>query len=559
MIVLILRRITMKKSIIVSLLALPLVLASCANGDAGSKSESEQPGTSQNEAGTSNDANNSNVPAESSSVAPEKTRTEKLVELFGLMATGASSTFVEPTTVSTYYLGENIGILDIYSDTAIENGAENGGVLIAKNYGVFKYGYDDDAEDITSLDVISPNTSLLASDLVITTKTLGTIGKDLTWTESARTHTFTTYDESFVTAVGGLLGYEKYISSYSTKKVAFKITEDGKTINNMELTLSGAASDSGLRDVTISNMRIEKVGSTVDLGIESFAKNPTGIRAATAWSQAELNFFTTNYNASFDLPYPTGASWATYEYVTQNGIFVWEDYKCGDKTTTYVAQLTAKGYILNQDESDATKGVYVYEKQIDETSRGAIRQVVMVMFEAADAQNPLYPYGTFTIASYVYRKTASGATGSAAVDDFYDVVDSEMSIMSPTTQAFPQIDVGNPISATYTDETEEEVYDLDYYIEAIDLVYGYLDAVYATRAEAQAVVSSIISACVAAGFTDASASSQADGVCYKTDGYDSDWDYQIQITMVITANDDGTYTLRIVLWHFGYYDWSYDW
>ncbi len=541
----------MKKSLIVSLLALPLVLASCANGDAGSKSEPEQPGTSQNEAGTSNDANNSNVPAESSSVAPEKTRTEKLVELFELMATGASSTFVEPTTVSTYYLGENIGILDIYSDNAIENGgAENGGVLIAKNYGVFTYTYDDDAEDITSLDVISPNTTLLTSDLVITTKALGTIGKDLTWTESARTHTFTTYDESFVTAVCGLLGYEKYVSSYSTKKVAFKITEDGKTINNMELTLSGAASDSGLRDVTISNMRIEKVGSTVDLGIESFAKNPTGIRAATAWSQGELNYFTTYYHASFDLPYPTGATWATYEYVAQNGIFVWEDYKCGDKTTTYVAQLTAKGYVLNQEESDATIGLYVYEKELEETSRGTIKQVVMVMFEAADAQNPLYPYGTFTIASYVYRKTAAGGTGGLFDNEINTALSGAMSVSNPNTCILPELTLGNAIDFEWVEDTDPT--DYYYYMDAFT---GTATITYSTLDEAEAALEEIIATFVDYGYTEYPTQSH-DGYVYIYDGYDYNYDYTYycDVYLDINQNSDGTYSIEMRIEHTGWYE-----
>ncbi len=446
----------MKKSLLLTLLAAPLILASCNATPGAQESTPNQPNTSGVESNPANPGDSENPGEQGQSnidVLPstpaEITRAEKVSALFAKMATGASSTFVDPTMATTEYYGENLGYLNIYTQAYLNAGAYNGGIVILPNYGAYQYEYDVDSDDVAYAQIYSPNTTLKTSDFTYTTKDLGLAAANLKFDESARTHTFSTTDETFCSIVAYLDGYGSDANAYPTKKVSFNISDDGETINSLKLTMSGAT-DSSYKDVAEENLKIEKVGKTVNLGVEVFATNTTPT-AATSWS-AEVTSVFTQLNSAFTLPHPTGATYAVIETINEKNEFVYYDLKCGDKSSAYGAQLVAAGFTL----TDAAKGRY--EKTL--TADGAnpeIRQYVEVSFTPTAGTNAadIMPYGVFSFSSSVYRvrNTQPGTGPSGGV---YDDIASLKTYQDPNLEILPGIDFGDtPVDIEFIDATAQ--------------------------------------------------------------------------------------------------------
>lgn len=447
----------MKKSLLLTLLAAPLILASC--GTSGAKESTPNPTDTSNVGGESANPGDTQNPGEQgesqqqpeqSSNPPEITRAEKVTALFAKMATGASSTFVDPTMATTEYYGENLGYLNIFTAAYLNAGAYNGGVVIIPNYGAYKYEYDVDADNITYAQIYSPNTTLKTSDFTYTTKDLGLAAANLKFDESARTHTFSTTDETFCSIIAALDGYGSDTSNYPTKKVSFNISDDGETINNLKLTMSGATDKTNYPDVAEENLKIEKVGTTVNLEVEVFSTNTTPT-AATSWSTVETDVFAQFYNG-FALPFPTGATYAVRESINEKNEFVYYDLKCGDKTASYGAQLVAAGFTL----TDASKGRY--EKTLSAPDANPeIRQYVEVSFLATAGTNysELLPYGMFGFSSSIYR-VRNSQPGTGPTGGVYDDIASLKTYQDPNLEILPGIDFGDtPVDIEFIDATAE--------------------------------------------------------------------------------------------------------
>lgn len=546
----------MKKRLLLGLLAAPLVLASCG-GD--TPAESKDPTTSQGdtlpggESAPASEAGNSQgeQPGASSeqpaaSSEPELTRAEKVTALFAKMATGASSTFVDPTYRTLEYYGEDKGVLSIYTDEMIEYGAYNGGVLKIANYGLFQYSYDLDTETVDDYLIYATNTALNISDVVTTTKTLGQVAANVQFAESARTHTFSTSDAAFVTAFAGVVGYgEDTAALYPTKKVEFKVSDDGLSLTNFSLTLSGST-DRNNKDIKEEGFKIEKVGKTIDLGVEDFIANPPSFRAPTNWSAAATSVFG-QIATGFSLPFPTGATWASYEDVTTSAgvpTFLFVDYKCGDKTTTYKTQVEAAGFTLNAGETDATQKYYVYEKELapaTDTSN-QIMQRLEFIYVPSTGTVTLHPAGQFLVMSQAYE-----VEETITVDELNGILATKMSYEEADKPILPTFNLGTNGGVVYQDATAEMAAQYPAYDQ---LFYGVIKIYFATEAEAQAAILALANQLEAAGYEEDVYTEYMYGldlVFDKTDGSDGVMSYDCFVYGMVAYDDDGNYAGYIML------------
>jgi len=563
----------MKKRLLLGLLAAPLILASCGGTEPAESKEGADIETSQSTPEAVNsqgEAPGESTPEANTSTAPELTRAEKVAALFARMATGASSTFVDPTTRSLEYYGDSIGFMNIYTEAYLKanTSAYNGGLAVIKNYGIFSFSYDTDTETVDGAQIYSPNTALTIGDLTYTTKDLGLAATNATFTEGARTHTFTTNDETFCSVLAAIDGYGSVMDQYPTKKVTFNISDDGEKINNLTLSMTGATDKTTYKDISESGLSIERVGTTIDLDIEVFAKN-TVPTASTAWGTQLTSIFTQYIHSSFSLPFPSFATYAAVSTFDQSPVdssayeFYFYDLKCGDKTANYAAQLTAAGFSL----AAGTTGTYEKTLEAATANSDEVRQVVTVAFQDTTGTEyaTIYPYGFFAIESYT--REVETLTPTATVISALGAV---MSVVNTTESMFPNFSFGNTTGIVYKDLTADAQ---AYYGDTYDQVfYGSLKIYYATLAEAQAAVASIISYLTKLGYTESYyASYYGYDIYYEKElgsAYSSQLsatcEYYSEVMGYIAYDDDDNYLGYIVL-AFDYYgaessgyDYDYD-
>ena len=387
-----------KKNLLLALLSSSLILASCGDDKTDSKDATEN-GTSQADDSnvTSGDPTGTSEPEIS---VDTRTNEQKVKELFALMAQGKTSTF-EYEGYKTEYYGDDKGIWTTVP-TNTDGYTDYGTALIA-NYGIYNIEYDDDSDEMYLSSIITPNTALTIADVAFTTKDLGTAAASIAWAESSRTHTFSTTDTTFCATMMCMLGLNDYVGAYAGMKVSFNVNETGTALTNMALALTNGTSEGkALRDLTVEGMKISKVNETMNLDFEVLIAN-SQITARTAWSQYELAYFTTYIHASFTLPFPTGASYAINETVTQSGAFVFMDYGCGNLVNSYKTQLETAGFTVNDDLTNSTTGVFGYEKTLVAASgtTGPIKEYVMFTWNNDATQAKMYPNGVFVIQAYV--------------------------------------------------------------------------------------------------------------------------------------------------------------
>lgn len=547
----------MKKRLLLGLLAAPLILASCGGDKPADSKDPEtsigdqsNPEQSNSQGGQPGDESSIDAPTPSS--APELTRAEKVTALFAKMATGASSSFVDPGMATTEYYGETKGMLNFYNDQYLAYGATNGGIAVVPNYGIYQVSYDVETDSVDGAQIFSPNKTLKVSDLTATTKLLGTAAATVTFAESARTHTFSTTDNDFVAAFAALDGYGSDISAYTTKKVTFNISEDGESLLNMTLDLTGAADKTANPDVKETGLKIEKVGTTINLDLDVFTSN-FAPATPTAWSAAAASYLNSLYQG-YTLPFLSGATYASIETIGDSNEFIFMDLGCGDKTVSYGAQLTAAGF--KHDATDPTLYTKILEEETE--TRGAIVQTVNVEYQSA-AGTPyaaVYPNGIFEISAYLY---AEGTVLSEA--GLNQILAAEASYDDPSVSVFPTLNIGSNLGIEWQDATADMQ---AAYPDTDELLYGIIKVYYATLAEAQAAVTSLTAQFISYGYQDYTADAQAygypdDAYLILDDGYDFDYttydyfEYSCIVRMQIAKDASGNYLgyLLISVDHYG--------
>ncbi|MCR5514291.1 MAG: hypothetical protein K6F36_02510 [Bacilli bacterium] len=312
-----------KKNLLLALLSSSLILASCGDDKTNDKGSTE---TETSQAGDSNATSGDPTGTSEPEISVDtRTNQEKVNDLFALMAQGKTSTF-EYEGYKTEYYGDDKGTWTTVP--ANDEGYTDYGVAVIPDYGIYQVEYDEDSDEMYLSSILTPNTALKIVDISYTTKDLGAAAANVTWTESSRTHTFSTTDTTFCATMMCMLGLNDYVDSYGGMKASFVVNEAGTAITNLSLALT-SPTVSTLKAVTIEGMKISKIDTTINLDFLDLVANAT-VTTKTGWSQYELAYFTTYIHASFTLPFPTGASYAINETVTQSGAFVFMDYGCGN-------------------------------------------------------------------------------------------------------------------------------------------------------------------------------------------------------------------------------------
>ena len=466
-----------KKNLLLALLSSSLILASCGDDKA------EDKGSKGNETSQTGDSNATSDPVGTSE--PEvsvdtRTNEQKVKELFALMAQDKSSTFEYNGYITEYY-GNEKGLWNIVP--ANDQGYTDNGIAVVPNYGIYDVEYDDESDEMYLNSIVTPNTALKIDAVAYTTKDLGEAAASVTWTESSRTHTMSTTDVTFCNAMMYMLGLNEDIDSYGSKKVSFVVNEAGTAITNLSLDLS-SPTVSTAKAQKHEGMKISKVGSTINLDFEVLITN-ANITTKTAWNQYETAFFAQYYGTDFTLPFPTGASYAINETLTQNYSFLFTDYGCGNLVNSYKNQVEAAGFALNTEESDVTMGIYCYDKVITAgtLTTGPITEYILFAWSNDPTQAVMYPNGAFKILAY-------------AVEGELQLTYAQMStVLSSHTlengeSYWPTIELTNCTNATYSDITDDA--NDYYYYDGYDFeAYLVIRLYFATEAEAIAAVDEI--------------------------------------------------------------------
>lgn len=435
-----------KRNLLLALLSSSLILASC--GDDKTAQESGKETETSQQSGDSNGASLEPGQTTEPDVSVDtRTNAEKVKALFDEMALGKSST-VEYNGYAIEFYGDTKGLWN--QAPASNTEATSSGIAVIPNYGIYQVGWDDSFKEYYLAGIVSPNKALKISDVQYTTIDLGEAAKTITFTESSRTHTFSTDNADFCDSLLGVLGAGSLATVYGSKKVSFNINEDGSALTNMSLDLS-APTDTQYKATKVEGIKISKIGTTSDLDFEVLITNPD-IAARTAWTNYELQYFTA-LHANFTLPFPTGASYAVNVTVLDDGYgsFYFEDLGCGNLVNSYSNQLTTAGFTLNDEKSDATKGIYCYEKTLVAATNTsyAIKEYVLFAWNNSAQQAKIYPNGSFVIVAYAAKDIPM-----LTEDELTTALRSHT--LADGTIYWPNTNLGNCTGATLEDTTAEE-------------------------------------------------------------------------------------------------------
>ena len=532
-----------KKHLLLALLSSSLVLASCGDKPEEPK-DSKDNGVSQidDSNATSEDPTQ---PSEPEIPADTRTNEQKVKDLFALMALGKTSTF-EYEGFKTEYYGNEKGMWTIVPEN--DEGYESYGMAVVANYGIYNIAYDDEIDMMYLNSIITPNTALKIGDVTFTTKDLGAAAANVTWSESSRTHTFSTTDETFNGVLMAMLGLDDYIGVYAGKKTSFVVNETGTAILNLSLALTNGTSEGKkVKDMAIEGMKISKVDETMNLDFEVLFANPTVV-TKTGWSQQETAFFQTYFHQQFALPFPTGASYAINESITQSGAFMFNDYGCGNIVNSYKTQLEGAGFTLNTDESDLTKGIYCYEKTLvaGSASQAAIKEYVLFTWNNAQEQATIYPNGAFVLVAYVAQEAIKVPTADV-------ITQLRTHTLSDGTVYWPTMNIQNSTGATIEDHTAEEQAKYPNY-EYVEEFYGIVRIYFATEEEAQAALT-LITGQLAKTYT----YSSYNDVYYMQAGDDYYTVEQVVVKVSIAYDENGNYLgyIQITIDSYSYEDYYY--
>ncbi len=509
-----------KRNLLLALLSSSLILASCG-GD--KPADESAKGTETSQSDDSNAASQEPGQTQPDTSVDTRSNADKVKDLFAEMALGKSST-VEYNGYATEFYGDTKGIWNQVPASNTE--ATSSGIAVIPNYGIYQVGWDDGFKEYYLAGIVSPNKALKISDVQYTTIDLGEGAKTVTFTESSRTHTFSTDNAGFCDSLLGVLGAGSLAAVYGSKKVSFNINEDGSALTNMSLDLS-APTDAQYKATKVEGIKISKIGTTSDLDFEVLITNP-GITARTAWTNYELQYFSV-LHTNFTLPFPTGASYAVNVSATEKGEFMFEDLGCGNLVNSYKTQLTNAGFTLNEEKTDTQKGLYVYEKTLVPASGnvGAIKEIVKFAWLNDAAQATIYPNGQFMIVAYpiqeVVKMTVAQLTTELATHTFSD-----------GTQYWPDFVLDNCTGAALDDQTSYmQAQQPDYAAE----FYGIIRLYYETEAQAIAAVETIADQLTKNGYYHDS---------YYDIYYISAGDYytpeEVDITVKVVYDDNGNYS-----------------
>ena len=491
----------MKKLTSAALLSLALLLGSCVP----TETPESQPSTENSDSVSTSLEGDS---AASSADTSEETLADKVKALFTTLAETNNGTYTSKGYFTEQHYGD--GMLHLLDSSKRTTYWGYGEAKIA-NYGIAQFLYTNDTMgvDAEQATIVSPNTNLEYKDYNHILADLGESGKNITFAEASRSHTFSTADEEFVQSLVDLdqLGIDDVADEFTEIKAFFNLSDDGKGFENVGYSLKGSEN---YNDISYSGCTLSNIGTTTKSAkIDAYVKSNPTFTAATAWDAETMAYIAQSAGSvSFTLPFPAQTSYAYSMPANSSTGLIYTDLGCGNKTTAYGQALVAAGYALDDENSNPAQNLYIYTKTISERQglQGAKYAVVGLSYSTATGEAAaIYPNGAWSIYFFVETETSFSDVTLAEVNT---ELQSHKLISNPATPIAPTFTLLDGYTKIDYLDTGADTAE---YLEAMASYYGLtitIDAcfgaeihVYYPEASADAAVANVISQVTAAGFT----------------------------------------------------------
>ena len=492
----------MKKLTSAALLSLALLLSAC------DKPGESTPADTSAEA-TDSTAISSDSGSDASSIVEEETLATKVKNLFTTLATTNNGTYTSAGYFTEYhYEGGMLHILD----SSVRSSLWGYGEAKIANYGIAQFVYTNDTMgvDASMCNIISPNTNISYRDYNHILADLGESGKNITFTEASRSHTFSTNDAEFIQSLCDLdgLGFDGVADEYTTIKAYFNLSEDEKGFEKIGYSLKGSKSGK-YRDIEYANCSLTDIGTTkINAKVDAYLKTNPTFAAATAWDDETLAYINSEASGtSFTLPFPAGTSYAYSMPASADDGLIFTDLGSGDKNTAYGAVLTGQGFTLDNINSDTANGLYIYAKEIAPASgvHGAKTAIVGTAYSAAtgDAAT-IYPNGIWRIYFFVQQEEL---VENVTLEDVNAEFASKKLLTTPTQSILPALTLPEGCTKIdFIDGTASFISEMQQYMAyfgvSVNITYAYSAEVhfYYPEANAEDAVADLSAQLITAGF-----------------------------------------------------------
>ena len=548
----------MKKLTSAALLSLALLLSACQK-----PGDSTPADTSAAETSTDSLAASSDNGSDTTSSVEEQTSAQKIKALFTTLAETGNATYVSNKMKFTeYHYGD--GMLHIF-DASQRTSIWGYGEAKIANYGIAQFAYTNDTVgvDASMTTIVSPNTNLAYKDYNHILNDLGESGKNITFTEASRSHTFSTTDAEFVQSLMELDGVDYYyditVEDFNSAKAYFNLSDDGKSLVNFGYTLTGYQGQANA-SLEMTGSSLSNIGTTaINTKVDAYLKTNPTFAPATAWDADTLAYIA-EAAPGLTLPFPSGTSYAySMPANTESGL-IFSDIGSGNRNDAYGAVLTGLGFALDNENSDADNDMLVYTKTIREAqglSQGKLVVYVGLQYQTATGELAnIYPNGVWTVKllSEEQFETVENVTLDAVNAELaaHKLLSNKAASILPTLTlpaGYTQID--------YTNATSDFVYMMtlmaQYSQMNISFTYCYYANItvhYANESDADAAITSLSSQLLAAGYT---SSTTSEGSFQSSADTAADA-LAVSITKKKTSDAAATYagTISIEVAHYAY-------
>ena len=494
----------MKKLTSAALLSLALILASCGGDGNSTPTESSLENT--DSVSTSLEGGSDASQADSS----EETSADKVKALFTTLAETNNGTYTSKGYFTEQYFGD--GMLHLLDSSKRTTYWGYGEAKIA-NYGIAQFLYTNDTMGVDSenVNIVSPNTNLTYREYSHILADLGESGKNITFTEASRSHTFSTNDAEFIQSLVDLdqLGIDGVADEFTEIKAYFNLSDDGKGFESIGYSLKGSKSQK-YNDVSYSGCSLTNIGTTAkNSKVDAYVKSNPTFSPATAWDADTMAYIAQSAGSvSFTLPFPAQTSYAYSMPANSSNGMIYADLGSGNKNTAYGQALVAAGFELDATNSSAADNLYVYTKTISERQglQGAKVALVGLSYSTATGEAAtIYPNGIWSVYFLVETETSFENVTLAEVNT---ELQSHKLLSNPATPIVPTFTLLDGYTKIdYLDSGAETAEYLEYMASyygvtiTIDACFGAEIHVYYPEANADAAVADVISQVTAAGFT----------------------------------------------------------
>ena len=493
----------MKKLTSAALLSLALLLAACQN-------PGDTPASSAENTDSVSTSLESDSAATSQADTSEETLADKVKALFTTLAETNNGTYTSKGYFTEQHFGD--GMLHLLDSSKRTTYWGYGEAKVA-NFGIAQFLYTNDTMgvDTENVSIVSPNTALTYKDYNHILADLGESGKNITFAESSRTHTFSTNDEEFIQSLVDLdqLGIDDVADEFTEIKAFFNLSEDGKSFEEIGYSLKGPKSDN-YNDIAYSGCSLTNIGTTAkNSKVDAYVKSNPTFSPATAWDADTMAYIAQSAGSvSFTLPFPAQTSYAYSMPANSSNGMIYADLGSGNKNTAYGQALVAAGFELDNENSSAADNFFVYSKTITERQglQGAKIALVGLSYSTAtDEAATIYPNGIWSVYFLVQTETSFE---NVTLADVNTELQSHKLISNPATPIVPTFTLLDGYTKidyldTGADTAEYLEYMASYYglTITVDACFGAEIHVYYPEASADDAVANVISQVTAAGFT----------------------------------------------------------